>query len=243
MGESAFVISGGVTKFEDRREARDCSHGARDAGTRTLEDEVPRVDCGSVRSATSSSPRSGPAAAKEFGETWIAISNLSYPCGATARDIDDRHVVTDVRVPYAPHQCVHRLRHRGEPDRCAGGVRAVGIGPGHLDVMGLHECPSANALSTYEALGLAGEGECRLMVEKNATTYDGTSVRNLSGGLQRAPAGGHWASAVRRADLAAARQRRGSVSGVGRRRHRLHHRSRWSSRRQLRVSGRAVMGR
>ncbi len=55
---------------------------------------------------------------------------------------------------------------------------------GEVDVVELHDCFSANELITYEALGLAGEGEAHKLVEAQATTYGGAGpVVNPSGGL------------------------------------------------------------
>ena len=48
----------------------------------------------------------------------------------------------------------------------------------------LHDCFSANELITYEALGLAADGEGHKLVEAQATTYGGDGpVVNPSGGL------------------------------------------------------------
>jgi acetyl-CoA acyltransferase len=53
-----------------------------------------------------------------------------------------------------------------------------------VDVVELHDCFSANELITYEALGLADEGEGHKLVEAEATTYGGDGpVVNPSGGL------------------------------------------------------------
>jgi acetyl-CoA acetyltransferase len=53
-----------------------------------------------------------------------------------------------------------------------------------VDVIELHDCFSANELITYEALGLAAEGEGHKLVESEATTYGGSGpVVNPSGGL------------------------------------------------------------
>jgi acetyl-CoA acyltransferase len=55
---------------------------------------------------------------------------------------------------------------------------------GQVDVVELHDCFSANELLTYEALGLAAEGEGHKLVESQATTYGGSGpVVNPSGGL------------------------------------------------------------
>jgi len=58
------------------------------------------------------------------------------------------------------------------------------VGPEDLQVIELHDCFSANELITYEALGLAEEGEGHKLVEAEATTYGGSGpVVNPSGGL------------------------------------------------------------
>jgi acetyl-CoA acyltransferase len=58
------------------------------------------------------------------------------------------------------------------------------VGPEDLQVVELHDCFSANELITYEALGLAAEGEGHKLVEAEATTYGGSGpVVNPSGGL------------------------------------------------------------
>jgi acetyl-CoA acyltransferase len=60
----------------------------------------------------------------------------------------------------------------------------AGVGAGDVDVVELHDCFSANELITYEALGLAAEGEGHRLVEAEATTYAGDGpVVNPSGGL------------------------------------------------------------
>jgi acetyl-CoA acyltransferase len=58
------------------------------------------------------------------------------------------------------------------------------VGPSDVQVIELHDCFSANELITYEALGIAAEGEGHLLVESRATTYGGSGpVVNPSGGL------------------------------------------------------------
>ncbi|MBJ7347180.1 MAG: hypothetical protein JHC87_01265, partial [Thermoleophilaceae bacterium] len=52
-----------------------------------------------------------------------------------------------------------------------------------VDVIELHDCFSANELITYEALGMAAEGEGHKLVEAEDTTYGGRWVVNPSGGL------------------------------------------------------------
>jgi acetyl-CoA acyltransferase len=57
------------------------------------------------------------------------------------------------------------------------------VGPDDVDVVELHDCFSANELITYEALGLADEGEGHKLVDNEDTTYGGRWVVNPSGGL------------------------------------------------------------
>src|SRR3989440_12846816 len=58
------------------------------------------------------------------------------------------------------------------------------VGPEDVQVVELHDCFSANELITYEALGIAEEGEAHKLVEAEATTYGGDGpVVNPSGGL------------------------------------------------------------
>ncbi len=55
---------------------------------------------------------------------------------------------------------------------------------GDVDVIELHDCFSANELVTYEALGIAEEGEGHKLVDAEATTYGGDGpLVNPSGGL------------------------------------------------------------
>ncbi|MFT4083201.1 MAG: lipid-transfer protein [Nocardioides sp.] len=57
------------------------------------------------------------------------------------------------------------------------------VGVDDLDVIELHDCFSVNEVITYEALGLAADGEGHLLVDDEATTYGGKVVVNPSGGL------------------------------------------------------------
>jgi acetyl-CoA acyltransferase len=56
------------------------------------------------------------------------------------------------------------------------------LGPQDVQVIELHDCFSANELITYEALGLAAQGEGHKLVDAQATTYGGSGpVVNPSG--------------------------------------------------------------
>jgi acetyl-CoA acetyltransferase len=52
-----------------------------------------------------------------------------------------------------------------------------------VDVIELHDCFSTNELLTYEALGLAAEGEGGKLIDADETTFGGRVVVNPSGGL------------------------------------------------------------
>lgn len=57
------------------------------------------------------------------------------------------------------------------------------ITPDDVDVIELHDCFAPNELLTYEALGLASEGEGHKLIDNADTTYGGRWVVNPSGGL------------------------------------------------------------
>jgi sterol carrier protein 2 len=59
----------------------------------------------------------------------------------------------------------------------------AGLGPEDVDVIELHDCFTANELLTYEALGLAPEGEAEMFIWDEDNTYGGKFVTNPSGGL------------------------------------------------------------
>lgn len=58
-----------------------------------------------------------------------------------------------------------------------------GLGPADIDVVELHDCFTVNELLTYEALGLAAEGDGERLVADGDNTYGGKVVVNPSGGL------------------------------------------------------------
>ncbi|XP_055886729.1 sterol carrier protein 2-like isoform X1 [Biomphalaria glabrata] len=59
----------------------------------------------------------------------------------------------------------------------------AGLKPSDVQVIELHDCFSCNELLTYEALGLCGQGEAGLLVDRGDNTYGGKYVINPSGGL------------------------------------------------------------
>jgi acetyl-CoA acetyltransferase len=68
--------------------------------------------------------------------------------------------------------------------KCADKVyEKAGLGPKDVDVIELHDCFTTNEVLTYEALGLAKEGEAEKLIEDGDNTYGGKWVTNPSGGL------------------------------------------------------------
>jgi len=59
----------------------------------------------------------------------------------------------------------------------------AGIGIEDVDVIELHDCFTTNELLTYEALGMAPEGEGGRLIDEDQVTYGGKWVVNPSGGL------------------------------------------------------------
>jgi acetyl-CoA acetyltransferase len=59
----------------------------------------------------------------------------------------------------------------------------AGIGIEDVDVIELHDCFTTNELLTYEALGMAPEGEGSKLIDEDQVTYGGKWVVNPSGGL------------------------------------------------------------
>ena len=127
------------------------------------------------------SPTSDGSAAR--GHRERAVRRRARPLGPRGRDRrpgdGDRHAL-DVRRAQLDQD--RRLRHV-EGGGTSAPTSEAGVGPEDVDVIELHDCFSANELITYEALGLAAEGEGHKLVEAEDTTYGGRWVVNPSGGL------------------------------------------------------------
>ena len=59
----------------------------------------------------------------------------------------------------------------------------TGLGPNDVQVVELHDCFTANEVLTYEAIGLAKEGEAEKLIWDGDNTFGGKWVTNPSGGL------------------------------------------------------------
>ncbi|WP_327144262.1 lipid-transfer protein [Nocardia sp. NBC_01327] len=121
----------------------------------------------------------GSAAAVLASERFVQEHGL----GDRAVEIVGQAVVTDLPSTFA----AKTARALVGVDMTAAAARKVyeqaGIGPEDIDVIELHDCFAPNELLTYEALGLAAEGEGHKLIDNGDTTYGGRWVVNPSGGL------------------------------------------------------------
>jgi acetyl-CoA acyltransferase len=101
-----------------------------------------------------------------------------------AVEIAGQAMVTDLSSTFADDtDCIKIVGYDMSAEAAERAYEEAGVGPEDVDVVELHDCFSANELITYEALGLAGEGEGHVLVDAADTTYGGRWVVNPSGGL------------------------------------------------------------
>jgi acetyl-CoA acyltransferase len=109
------------------------------------------------------------------------IGNSSHP----PIEIAGQAMVTDLTSTFdAEADCIKIVGYDMSKKAAELAYEEAQLGPQDVQVIELHDCFSANELITYEALGLAAEGEGHKLVEAQATTYGGSGpVVNPSGGL------------------------------------------------------------
>jgi acetyl-CoA acyltransferase len=101
-----------------------------------------------------------------------------------AIEITGQAMVTDLRSTFDSRSAINVVGADMSRTAAQRAYDEAEVGPDQIDVVELHDCFSANELLTYEALGLAAEGEGHKLVEAEATTYGGAGpVVNPSGGL------------------------------------------------------------
>jgi acetyl-CoA acyltransferase len=101
-----------------------------------------------------------------------------------AIEIVGQSMVTDTPATFEERSCIAIVGSDMSKQAALRAYDEAQVGPEDVDVIELHDCFSANELITYEALGLAPEGEGHKLVEAEATTYGGSGpVVNPSGGL------------------------------------------------------------
>jgi acetyl-CoA acyltransferase len=122
----------------------------------------------------------GSAAAVVASERFVDAHDL----WEQAVEITGQAMVTDLASTFDEGSCIKIVGAdmTREAARCALEQAEASIAA--VDVIELHDCFSTNELITYEALGLAAEGEGHKLVEAQATTHGGEGpVVNPSGGL------------------------------------------------------------
>jgi acetyl-CoA acyltransferase len=100
-----------------------------------------------------------------------------------AVEIVAQSMVTDTPETFEDHSAISVVGAKMTKKAADQVYEEAELGPEDVDVIELHDCFSANELITYEALGLAEEGEAHKLVEAEDTTYGGRWVVNPSGGL------------------------------------------------------------
>jgi acetyl-CoA acetyltransferase len=102
---------------------------------------------------------------------------------AKAVEILGMSMTTDFRSSFDERSCMKIAGYDLSKAAAQQVYEQSGKGPEDVDVVELHDCFSANEMITYEALGLAKEGEAWKLVAEDAFTYGGKVVVNPSGGL------------------------------------------------------------
>ena len=102
-----------------------------------------------------------------------------------AVEIAGQAMVTDLSSTFDDDtDCIRIVGYDMSKEAARQAYEEAEVSADEVDVVELHDCFSANELITYEALGLAEEGEGHKLVDAEATTYGGSGpVVNPSGGL------------------------------------------------------------
>jgi sterol carrier protein 2 len=101
-----------------------------------------------------------------------------------AVEIAGQAMVTDLPSTFEDRSCISIVGYDMSKKAAEQALEEASVAIDEVDVIELHDCFSANELITYEALGLAEEGEGHKLVDAQATTYGGDGpVVNPSGGL------------------------------------------------------------
>jgi acetyl-CoA acyltransferase len=142
-------------------------------GAKMIHDPLTKLQC---------SPTSdGSACAIVASERFVDEHGL----GDRAIEIAGQAMVTDMTSSFDEDaDCMKIVGYDMSREAADRAYEEAGVGADDVDVVELHDCFSANELITYEALGLAAEGDGHKLVEAEATTYGGDGpVVNPSGGL------------------------------------------------------------
>jgi len=160
-------VNNPYAQFQDAYSLQDI----KDAKMVYAEAELTRLQC---------SPTSdGSGAAILASEKFVEANDL----GAQAVEIVGQSLVTDLPSTFADNSLISLVGADMSRTAARNVYEQSGLSPDDVDVIELHDCFSPNELLTYEALGLAAEGEAHKLVDDNDTTYGGRWVVNPSGGL------------------------------------------------------------
>ncbi|HEU0205042.1 MAG TPA: lipid-transfer protein [Burkholderiaceae bacterium] len=105
-----------------------------------------------------------------------------YGLGKTV-EVAGQALTTDTTTSFGERSMIHGVGFDMTRRAAAAAYEQAGAGPEDLDVVELHDCFTVNEVLSYEALGLAREGEAEKFIEDGANTYGGKVVVNPSGGL------------------------------------------------------------
>jgi acetyl-CoA acyltransferase len=100
-----------------------------------------------------------------------------------AVEVAGQALTTDTPSTFESRSCMSIVGYDMSKEAARRAYEEAGVSADDVDVIELHDCFSANELITYEALGLAEEGEGHELVDAKETTYGGRWVVNPSGGL------------------------------------------------------------
>ncbi|GAA2609505.1 lipid-transfer protein [Actinomadura fulvescens] len=100
-----------------------------------------------------------------------------------AVEIAGQSMVTDTRDTFTDKSAITLVGAKMSKLAARRAYDEAGMDASDIQVVELHDCFSTNELLTYEALGLAAEGEGGKLVDSGDNTYGGRWVVNPSGGL------------------------------------------------------------
>ncbi|WP_433330457.1 lipid-transfer protein [Spirillospora sp. CA-294931] len=121
----------------------------------------------------------GSGAAIIAGERFVDENDL----WGQAIEIAGQSMVTDTRDTFTDKSAITLVGAKMSKLAAERAYDEAGMGADDVQVVELHDCFSTNELLTYEALGLAAEGEGGKLVDNGDNTYGGRWVVNPSGGL------------------------------------------------------------
>ena len=123
-------------------------------------------------------PTCGAAAAVLCSDDFAKKHGISNPVYIAAQTM-----TTDYASSFEPRSMIKMVGYDMSKEAAKQVYEESGLGPNDVHVVELHDCFTANELLTYEAIGLANEGEAEKFIWEGDNTYGGKFVTNPSGGL------------------------------------------------------------